>query len=867
LGVLGPDGVVLSETTAEVLAAEVGDTLTLAYNNRPFQLRVAEIARDSVLAGQLDALVQGAAVDLRGMVVPLARLQEITAQPDALSLIAVSNAGDARAGAERGDAVVSALEGGGALAGQGLGVVPVKQDGVETAEQTGAIFTAFFLVLGLFSIAAGILLIVLIFTMLAAERRPEMGMARAVGARRSQLFQQFVAEGTGYALPAGVVGALLGVGATFLIAAVMRALFGDFFPIEANVTVRSLVVAFCLGVVITFLAIALSSWRISRLNVVAAVRDIPDVSNPTRKLRTLLGGGLLLLAGAGLTLLSQDVRQLAIFTAGMSLMPFGLALILRYFGVPARPVFSVVGLYLLLFWLFPDDTFTRVFGEYSGDVEMLFVSGIFMVLAATILVVNNLGLLLASLSAPVGSFVGGVVGLAAWFALRALDVSGTAGDLLVLVEQVVLGVGAVLLLLGIVGFLLALFPRVSLPAVRTAIAYPGATPARTGMTVAMFSLIVFSLVIIATMSENFSNFFLGDEANAGWDVRADAADANPIADFEGALRAEGVDTDRFAALGTVVAPQGDPQLRLAGGEYRPATINGADAAWLDHTPLTFGQRAEGYADDAAIREALRTRPDVAVIDASAIEGQGDPETFVLEGVEAADETFAPVVVEAEGADGQPRPLTIIGVIDGGMSSLFGLYTNRETFDRLYPDTSGTSYFVAVDDPDQAAEVAREVESALLLNGVQAYSIRDQLEESQGQFRGFLYLIQGFMALGLIVGVAAIGVIASRSVVERRQQIGVLRALGFHRSLVSLSFLIETAFIVLLGLVSGSLLGLALAQILLTSDDFGGVGAEFVVPWPIISVILAATVAVALLMAWVPARQAASIAPAEALRYE
>ncbi len=60
---------------------------------------------------------------------------------------------------------------------------------------------------GLFSIAAGILLIVLIFAMLAAERRAEMGMARAVGTQRRQLIQQFVAEGTGYALLAGLVGA------------------------------------------------------------------------------------------------------------------------------------------------------------------------------------------------------------------------------------------------------------------------------------------------------------------------------------------------------------------------------------------------------------------------------------------------------------------------------------------------------------------------------------------------------------------------------------------------------------------------------------------------------------------------------------
>jgi hypothetical protein len=42
---------------------------------------------------------------------------------------------------------------------------------------------------------------------------------------------------------------------------------------------------------------------------------------------------------------------------------------------------------------------------------------------------------------------------------------------------------------------------------------------------------------------------------------------------------------------------------------------------------------------------------------------------------------------------------------------------------------------------------------------------------------FNRLIQGFMGLGLLVGVAALGVISARSVVERRQQIGVMRALG------------------------------------------------------------------------------------------
>ena len=87
--------------------------------------------------------------------------------------------------------------------------------------------------------------------------------------------------------------------------------------------------------------------------------------------------------------------------------------------------------------------------------------------------------------------------------------------------------------------------------------------------------------------------------------------------------------------------------------------------------------------------------------------------------------------------------------------------------------------------------------------MQAISIRDELKDAQKQSTSFLYLIEGFMGLGLIVGVAAVGVIAFRSVVERRQQIGVLRALGFQRGMVSLSFLIETAFIVGIGVVSGT----------------------------------------------------------------
>ena len=74
-----------------------------------------------------------------------------------------------------------------------------------------SIFTTF----GSFSIAAGILLIFLIFVMLAAERRGELGIARAIGTRRGHLVQMFLFEGAAYDLVAAAVGALLGVAVAY----------------------------------------------------------------------------------------------------------------------------------------------------------------------------------------------------------------------------------------------------------------------------------------------------------------------------------------------------------------------------------------------------------------------------------------------------------------------------------------------------------------------------------------------------------------------------------------------------------------------------------------------------------------------------
>ncbi len=819
LGELPPDQVVISETMADDLNASVGDAVGFAYGNLPQILTIAAIAEDSALSGRFDA-------DTPSMVMDLAHMQALLGAEDEITAVAVSNRGDMREGMELTDEVTGILRE--HFAGQDIGVDPIKQDSIDLANLLSSVFTTFFLLFGLFSIAVGILLIVLIFSMLAAERRPEMGMTRAVGGQRTQLMQSFIAEGTVYALFAGLVGAVLGAAGAYLIAWALGTLFGDFLEIEAHVTPRSMIVAYCLGVVITFIAVVVASWRNSKLNIVAAIRDIPDIVSPVRRRRTLVWAGLALVIGAlsALAGLSGDSAFPAYL--GLSLIPFGIGLILRYLGVSSRIVFTIIGVYLLVIWLLPDSVAKKIFGDLNGDIEMFFLSGIFLVAGSTMIIVQNLDALL-------------------WAFSR---------------------VGSVF--------------RSALPSIRMAIAFPGQAPTRAGMTIAMFSLIVFSLVVFATINQNFVNIFLGDDANAGWNVRADQTMANPIGtpdDVLTLLDSRGVDTSQIEAIGAgTTFFQG--QVNRIGGDQGNYILHGIDETLISESTLLFQARAEGYDSDEAIVEALLTDPTVAVIDSFALSSNqgfgGDSDQFNLgdpdgdgpeQGLEADMDTFAPIAIQVEGADGNLHDLQIIGIIDQKIGSLFGLYMHDSVMNEIHPNVQLISYFMRLTDADQSKEFAQEVEAALLVNGVDAVSITDELEESQNQNRGFLYVIQGFMGLGLVVGLAAVGVIAFRAVVERRQQIGVLRAIGFQPGMVSLSFVAEQLFIVGMGSITGAVLGLALSKILFMSEDFAPSGADFLIPWGWVLGIVIVTLIAALLMAMIPARQASKLAPAEALRYE
>ena len=177
-------------------------------------------------------------------------------------------------------------------------VLDIKKDLLEVADQVGSIVTTFFILMGLFSIMVGILLIFLIFVMLAAARRSEMGMARAIGAKRGDLVQMFVFEGASYSVVSGAVGVVLGLIASALIVTVVNRIFAgggsgaDDFQLTRHFEVRSVIVAYCLGMVVTFITVGVSAYRVSRLNIVAAVRDLPTSYRNVQRQHRLPAAGV-----------------------------------------------------------------------------------------------------------------------------------------------------------------------------------------------------------------------------------------------------------------------------------------------------------------------------------------------------------------------------------------------------------------------------------------------------------------------------------------------------------------------------------------------------------------------------------------------
>ena len=804
--------VVLNRPLANSLGVGKGDFVTLYVSGLPFRVEVERVLPESGLAG----MGLGNTVNRNAFVSPQVLRSAAAASGRSLqNVVLVSNTGGVESGNRHTAAVTHRIRNLLAASPNVLVDTP-KRDVLKAAKVTGDSLGALFLMIGSFSIIAAALLLVNIFVMFADERTPQLGTLRAVGMKRSRLVGSLTLEGASYAVASVLPGTVLGLGVGWVVAKVAAQIFrsfsasGDGLSIEFAVTPVSLVNAAALGLVIGIITILGTSVRISRLNVIAAIRDIPHAS--TRRSRRVLT--LAATAFAALTAVAAVPALSGNQAEGTYLLPsitlLLLVPLLRGLIGSRRAITAVAG--AILAWsLIAPLARPRIYDEASMAVFV--VSGVLVAFSGVALLSQNQDVVLR----PVR---------------KLFERPGQTGL-----------------------------------AVRLAVAYPLAKRFRTGATLVMYTLITLVIVLLvevagvidASIDQNVH------DATAGYAMRLDFSPQSGSTLLH-ALRSgsSAHDITEVTPLISATALTDDPGKRTA-SPLRAVFVGVPDGSVRT---MSFIRRMPGYRTDQAVWNLVARNPRYVVMDAFYGSTGGpngnyyspgdrftvtDPrtehrQTKIIAGILTNSLMFYPVSGEAAGR-GYPIVASASAVRaefgDGAIVS--------SAFVRLRPGADATV-------------AARHLQARYLSDSLVATPMAAAVRRIFAANIAFFRLMQGFLGLGLAIGITGLGVIMVRAVRERRRTIGVLRALGFRASTVRRSFLIESGIIAAEGVVLGSVLGVITTWLMYQkSAMFEGVRMAFPIEWLPIAGLAVLTLFASLVATYVPARRAAQVKPAIAVR--
>ena len=225
-----------------------------------------------------------------------------------------------------------------------------------------------------------------------------------------------------------------------------------------------------------------------------------------------------------------------------------------------------------------------------------------------------------------------------------------------------------------------------------------------------------------------------------------------------------------------------------------------------------------------------------------------------------------VTIAAPGWESAPEAeATVTGLFED--SQLFVSWVlSQKTVEQLMPPESFKVLMVGVNGDGSVSEdeLRTNLEAAVHDDiVVQVRSPEDLGGEAQQMINQMLYILYALLSLAVVIAVLGIINTLTLSVIERRQEIGMLRAVGTQRGQVRTMIILESVqiavFGALLGVGAGLLLGWAFLTVL--ADQ----GLENIAyPWTLIGGMLAGSVLVGIVAALWPAQRAAKTPPLDAI---
>ncbi|MEI9966728.1 MAG: ABC transporter permease [Candidatus Moraniibacteriota bacterium] len=276
------------------------------------------------------------------------------------------------------------------------------------------------------------------------------------------------------------------------------------------------------------------------------------------------------------------------------------------------------------------------------------------------------------------------------------------------------------------------------------------------------------------------------------------------------------------------------------------------------------QKSEGlkvvagrFFSETSSSETVVTEDLAAVLGISPEEILGQKVSFTLfpksaPGSNRAD-TFAP-----------PTEYTVVGVVVGENSAYLPLRSlsslSIDSFSKIKVKASSTNS-------------VNQVRQVIETRGFLVSSISETVDQANKVFRAVQIILMIFGMIALIV--SAIGMFNTMTIalLERTEEIGIMKAIGASRTDISLMFVMESTMMGFLGSVGGVILGIIEGEIInvlinMIASRFGGEAVDlFYSPLWFIGVVIAFGAFVGFLTGVFPARTASKIDALEALRYK
>lgn len=463
-------------------------------------------------------------------------------------------------------------------------------------------------------------------------------------------------------------------------------------------------------------------------------------------------------------------------------------------------------------------------------------------LAGSTLIIFGLSSLLAKVLAPrIASTLGALAGLA-WGLWANTYLANFEGDpeeafAIVTLAGVVMVVSSVTLIatnLNAIRRLADLFGPRARSVIKTATAYAAGYRFRTAMSMGMFGLVIYMIAAFAIWGGFGSGTDVAKQ-QGGFSVLARST--LPVGDMQvkGASKIVGLPSTLYSQGYTV----GESQ-----PVYFPAVIYGMDENFSSANEFKFASKPKGLSDRQTWSK-LATTKGVAVLDGATDPGSskvGDKLTLKT--------------------DVGEREFEVIGVADE--FTLGALMLSNQDFEDLYPGKAGDRTWLVKAGPNTTAtQISKQMEKAYAEAGMDARPIKEIFEERAAIQKTFIGIFQLLLKMGLIIGISGLAIGAVRTVLERRQAIGILRAMGFQSLMVGAWLLAETLVVATLGVAVGLGVGL-LGTYLLIKEQISNF--TFQVDWSQIRSTLLIVYLAVLAFTALPAIRAARLKPAEAVRY-